>query len=62
MAEVRLMENLAKREFVRAILTYLGQVVGQGHVCPIDAKLQAVQKYPVPTSKKELMPFLGLEG
>ena len=54
--------NLAKCEFARATVTYLGRVVGQGQVCPVDAKVQAVAKYPVPTTKKDLMRYLGLIG
>ena len=43
-------------------MTYLGRVVGQGQVRPVDAKVRAVEQYPVPTTKKELMCFLGLVG
>ena len=41
---------------------YLGHVVGQGHVKPVNAKVEAIFKYSVPTSKKELMRFLGMAG
>ena len=54
--------NLAKCEFARATVTYLGKVVGQGHVRPVRAKVHAIDSYPVPTTKKELMRFLGLVG
>ena len=60
--EARLTVNLAKCEFARATVTYLGRVVGQGQVRPVEAKVQAVQQFPVPTTKKELMRFLGLIG
>lgn len=43
-------------------VTYLGKVVGQGHVRPMDAKVSAIAEFPVPTTKKELMSFLGLVG
>ena len=43
-------------------VTYLGRVVGQGHVRPVRAKVQAIDAYPPPTTKKELMRFLGLVG
>ena len=43
-------------------MTYLGRVVGQGQVRPVGAKVQAVEQYPVPTMKKELMRFFGLVG
>lgn len=62
LAEACLTTNLAKCEFARATVKYLGQVVGQGRVCPVDAKVQAVVRYPVPTTKKELMRFLALVG
>lgn len=54
--------NLAKCEFARATVTYLGKVVGQGQVRPVEAKVMAVQKFPPPANKKELMHFLGLVG
>ncbi|KAI3372618.1 hypothetical protein L3Q82_023087, partial [Scortum barcoo] len=62
LAEAHLTVNLAKCEFARATVTYLGRVVGQGQVHPVDAKVQAVVQNPVPTTKKELMRFLGLVG
>lgn len=54
--------NLAKCEFARATVTYLGHIVGQGQVRPVDIKVQAILYYPPPTTKKELMRFLGLVG
>ena len=62
LAEARLTVNLAKCEFARATVTYLGRVVGQGQVRPVGAKVQAVAQFPPPTTKKELMRFLGLVG
>ena len=62
LAEARLTINLAKCEFARATVTYLGRVVGQGKVRPVAEKIRAVQFYPPPTTKKELMRFLGLVG
>ncbi len=62
LAEARLTVNLAKCEFARATVTYLGRVVGQGQVRPVNAKVWAVEQFPVPTTKKELMRFLGLVG
>ena len=52
--------NLAKSEFVRVTVTYLGKVMGQGQVCPIRAKTLVIDQYPSPMSKKELMSFLGM--
>lgn len=54
--------NLAKCEFARATVVYLGNVVGQGKVCPVRAKVQAIDNFPVPSTKKELMRFLGMIG
>lgn len=36
--------------------------MGQGQVRPVQAKVEAIVGYPVPTTKKELMRFLGLVG
>ena len=62
LASARLTVNLAKCEFARATVTYLGHVVGQGHVRPVQAKVLVVEQFPVPTTKKELMRFLGMVG
>ena len=48
--------------FAQATVTYLGKVVGQVHVRAVSAKVSAVEEFPVPTTKKELMRFLGLVG
>jgi len=37
-------------------------VIGGGIVKPDPQKLEAVRNYPVPTTKKEVRPFLGLSG
>lgn len=62
LADARLTVNLAKCEFARATVTYLGRVVGQGRVAPVGAKVIAVAGFPQPTTKKELQRFLGLVG
>lgn len=62
LAEAHLTVNLAKCEFARATVTYLGRVVSQGHVRPVDMKVQVVMQYPMPATKKELMQFIGLVG
>lgn len=38
LAEVNLIVNFAKCEFAKATLTYVGKVVGQGKVRPVQAK------------------------
>lgn len=54
--------NLAKCEFAQATVVYLGRVVGQGEVRPIRAKVLAIDGFPRPVTKKELMRFLGMIG
>jgi hypothetical protein len=54
--------NLAKCEFAQATVVYLGKLVGQGQVRPIRAKVLAIDNFPPPSTKKELMRFLGMIG
>ncbi len=54
--------NLAKCEFAKATVVYLGKVVGQGEVRPVDAKIAAVMEFPAPRNKRELRRFLGMAG
>ena len=60
MREAKLTINLMKSEFGKATVKYLGHIVGQGQVRPLDAKIQTIVKYP--TSRKELARFLGMAG
>lgn len=48
----RLTINLAKCDIAKATVTYLGKVVGQGFVCPVEAKVQAVKQFLLPSRKK----------
>ncbi|CAM4590109.1 unnamed protein product [Lepidochelys kempii] len=41
-------------------VTYLGYQVGQGTIRPLQAKVAAIQKWPLPKSKKQVQSFLGL--
>ncbi|CAM5166320.1 unnamed protein product [Natator depressus] len=43
-------------------VTYLGHQVGQGTINSLQAKVDAIQKWPVPKSKKQIQSFLGLAG
>lgn len=54
--------NLAKCEFGKANLVFLGHVVGQGHISPVQAKVEAIANFPIPTKKQEVMRFLGMAG
>ncbi|XP_073803353.1 uncharacterized protein isoform X2 [Danio rerio] len=48
---------VAKRE-----TEYLGYVIGQGMVRPQIGKIQALEKCPVPQTRKDLRSFLGMAG
>ena len=54
--------NLAKCEFGKAVVIYLGKIVGQGRVCPVTAKVQAIIDFPAPHTRRELHRFLGMTG
>lgn len=54
--------NLAKSEFGHVQLEFLGHIVGQGLMAPVQAKIDAVQKFPIPTDKKGVMLFLRFCG
>lgn len=62
LAKAKLTVNLVKCEFGQACVTYLGHIVGQGQVKPVDAKVKAIVNFPQPKSKRELMQFIGLAG
>ena len=62
MREAKLTINLMKSEFGKATVKYLGHIAGQGQVRPLDAKIQTIAKFPIPTSRKELARFLGMAG
>ena len=54
--------NLSKSEFGCVTVTYLGHEVGQGQVKPVQAKISVILGFPRPTSKRQLMRFLGMAG
>ena len=62
MRQAKLTINLMKSEFGKATVEYLGHIVGQGQVRPLDAKIQTIAIFPIPTSRKELARFLGMAG
>ena len=41
---------------------YLGYMVGNGEIRPENGKIEAVVKFPRPTTKKDVRAFLGLSG
>ena len=54
--------HLSKSAFGHAQVQFLGHVVGGGKVKSITAKVDAINHFPVPINKKELMRFLGMAG
>ncbi|KAK7889547.1 hypothetical protein WMY93_025107 [Mugilogobius chulae] len=62
LSQANLTLNLAKCDFGRATVTYLGKIVGHGKVRPVNAKVEAVLSYPAPKTRRELRRFLGLAG
>lgn len=62
LADASLTLNLAKCEFAKAVVVYLGKCVGQGQVRPVEAKVSAIVEFPTPTNKRELRRFLGMAG
>lgn len=61
-ASASLTLNLAKCEFGQAKVMYLGKEVGHGQVRPVEVKVEAISKFPVPTTRRELRRFLGMAG
>ena len=51
-----------KWQFAMAQCVYLGHVVGNGLICPEQSKMEAVEVFPVPETKKQVRSFLGLTG
>lgn len=53
---------MSKCEFGKATVTYLGKIVGNGHIRPIEAKIESICAFPVPSNRMELHRFLGMTG
>ena len=60
--EAKLTVNLAKSEFGCAHIVFLGHLVGQGQIRPVDAKVEPVASFPILLNKKQLMRYLGMIG
>ena len=52
LSESKLTINLSMIEFVCATVTFLGHVVGQGQIEPVDSKVCAINDFPRPENKK----------
>ena len=61
---LRFRENrlTSKCQFAMEECSYLGYIVGNGHVQPDQEKIRAVKEFPKPTTKKQVRAFLGLTG
>ena len=62
LCKAKLTVNLAKTEFCHATVTFLGHLVRQGQLKPLEAKVNAISEFPVPKCKRQLMRFLGMAG
>ena len=62
LSKAKLTVNLAKTEFCHATVTFLGHLVGQGQVKPLEAKVNAISEFPVPKCKRQLMVWLATIG
>ena len=62
LSDAKLTVNLTKSKFCHANLTFLGHLVGQGQVLPVEAKVEAISDFPIPSGKRQLMHFLGMAG
>lgn len=52
----------ARKYYLCKFIVFLGHVVGLGKVRPVQAKVEAIANFPVPTTKRELRRFLGMAG
>ena len=54
--------NARKCVLAGGSVRYLGYQVGSGLVAPVQAKVEAVEQIPLPSTKKEVRSFLGVVG
>ena len=52
--------NLAKSNFGKGKVEYLGHVIGSGEIYPKQRNLTAILDFPTPTTRKEVRRFLGM--
>ena len=43
-------------------VSYLGFVVGNGHRCPEECKVNSIKSLPIPRTKTQVRSFLGMTG
>ena len=58
--QANLTVNLSKSDSVKAMIIYLGQVVGHGVVTPSKAKVKSIIDYPIPENKKNFLEWQGI--
>ena len=58
--EFKILVNVDKCEFARPQLEFLGHIVDQNGISIPDHRVEAIQRFPKPQTKKELERFLGL--
>lgn len=49
-----------KSEFLRKEIAFLGHIVSTDGIKPNPAKIEAIQKFPIPRTKREIKSFVGL--
>lgn len=50
----------SKCQFLKKRIEYLGYEIENGFINPGERKIQAIKKFPVPQTEKQLQGFLGL--
>ena len=60
--EARLKIQLDKSEFLRTEVEFLGHLITRKGIKPNPKKIEAIQKFPIPKTAKEIKSFLGLLG
>lgn len=61
-SDAKLHIKLAKCEFAKSSVKYLGHMVGNGKRTPTEAKVQAIIDFPAPRNKTEIRRLLGMCG
>ena len=62
LAQANFKIKLEKCDFLKKELKYLGHVISEDGVKPNPEKIEAITKFPIPTTTKEIKSFLGLVG
>ena len=61
LVEFHLTVNLVKTEIGHATVIFLGHVVIQGQVSPVQAKVEYISKLPMPGNKKGVIRVFGID-